>query len=131
MVPPTACSISSFVLSFSTSMAMIFLLVALAMALLTSFTSAGDPVIFHHIFISHPYVASLVFGLQRAFTEYLLRGGRIVPVPQLQGHVHQGDQDRHLDQGADNRSESLLGGDAKDAHSNGDGQLEVVAGRSK
>ena len=52
----------------------------------------------------------------------------VIAPPEIEGHVHQADQDRHLNEGADNRRESLAGVDAEDRHGHGDRQLEVVAG---
>jgi hypothetical protein len=45
-----------------------------------------------------------------------------------QGHVHQADPDRHLQQGADDRRKGLAGVDPEYGHGYRDGQLEVVRG---
>ncbi len=47
---------------------------------------------------------------------------------QCQGYVHQGDQNRHLDQGSDNAGQRLSGGGAVGGDRDRDGKLKVVAG---
>ena len=55
------------------------------------------------------------------------RVGGVEPPAQPEGDVDQADQDRDLDQRADDAGEGLAGGDAEDADGDGDGELEVVA----
>ena len=45
-----------------------------------------------------------------------------------QGDIHKPQKHRNLDQGPNSGSQSLLGLDSKGAHSNGNGQLEIIAG---
>jgi hypothetical protein len=46
---------------------------------------------------------------------------------EIQCHIHEADQYRNLDQGADDGGEGGTGVDAEDRHGHGYRQLEVVA----
>jgi len=52
---------------------------------------------------------------------------RVVAPSGPQGHVHQGDKDRNLDERTDDAGESLAARDAEHAYGDRDRQLEVVA----
>jgi len=51
---------------------------------------------------------------------------REIPAPEPEGRVHQGDQHRHLDEGADDRRKGLAGIDAENRHGHRDGKFKVV-----
>ena len=53
------------------------------------------------------------------------------PVPQPQGYIHQGNQNRDLYQRTNHRSKSFPGIDAENSHRHCNGQLKIIAGCSK
>ena len=54
-----------------------------------------------------------------------------VPSLEIERHIHQADEYRHLYQRANDRGEGLTRSDAEHCYCHGNGQLEVVAGRSE
>ena len=59
------------------------------------------------------------------------RSCRVVAATCPQGDVHQGDENRNLDERTHDTGERFAAGDAEDADRHGDRQLEVVARRSE